>query len=36
MDSVLGFGQGGLKALNFKDTLLVFGHLSDGSGALDK
>lgn len=36
MDSMLGFGQGGLKALNCKDTLLVFGHLSDGSGALDK
>lgn len=32
----LGFGQGGLKAVSCKDTLPVFGHLSQGSGALDK
>lgn len=36
MASLLGFGQGGFKALNCKDTFLVFGHFSDGSGAPDK
>lgn len=36
MASLLGIGQGGFKALNCKDTLLVFGHFSDGSAALDE